>query len=53
MTTEMAGNALRALNEAFAGATPDDKDVPWKASASMHVNSDSTSNEIDESELQK
>jgi hypothetical protein len=48
----MAGNASGAMNEVLAGTTTNDKDVPPKASASMRLNSESVSDEIDESKLQ-
>jgi hypothetical protein len=40
------------MNEVFSGITTDDKDVKLNAQCSIRVNSDPTSNEIDESELQ-
>jgi hypothetical protein len=40
------------MNDALSGTTTDGKDVLLKAQASMRVNSDSVSNEIDESEMQ-
>jgi hypothetical protein len=40
------------MNETFPGTTTKDRHVAAKASASMRVNSESVSNEIDESDLQ-
>jgi hypothetical protein len=48
----LAGNPPPAINDIFSGTTTDDKNVAVKTSASMHANSDSVSNEIDESDLQ-
>jgi hypothetical protein len=39
------------MNDPFSGTTTDHKDVPLTAPASMRINSDSVSNEIDESEM--
>jgi hypothetical protein len=51
-TLQSIKNALPAMNETLTGRTPKDKDVAAKAQASMRVNSESVSNEIDECELQ-
>jgi hypothetical protein len=40
------------MNQTFTGRTTNDRRVPAKAPASMRVNSESVSNEIDENELQ-
>jgi hypothetical protein len=40
------------MNEILPGATTKDRDVAWQAPASMRVNSESVSKEIDESDLQ-
>jgi hypothetical protein len=40
------------MNETLTGTTTKDRHVTAKALASMRVNSESVSNEIDESELQ-
>jgi hypothetical protein len=40
------------MNETLAGATAENRYVARKELVSMHVNSESVSNEIDESELQ-
>jgi hypothetical protein len=52
VTTQQGGNASPAVNKTFAGTTTKDIRVAANASASMCVNSESDSNEIDESELQ-
>jgi hypothetical protein len=49
---QRGGNASPAVNKIFAGTTTKDICVAANASASMRVNSESVSNEIDESELQ-
>jgi hypothetical protein len=49
---QQGGNASPAMNKIFAGTTTKDICVAANASASMRVNSDSVSNEIDESDLQ-
>jgi hypothetical protein len=46
------GNASPAMNETLIGTTTKERCVASKALASMRVNSDSVSNEIDESDLQ-
>jgi hypothetical protein len=48
----LVGNAFPAINDAFSGTITDDNDVIVKASASMRINSESVSNEIDESDVQ-
>jgi hypothetical protein len=40
------------MNDVLSGTTTKDRFVHWQALASMRVNSESVSNEIDESDLQ-
>jgi hypothetical protein len=51
LTVQETGNASLAITETLAGAIANDRHVAAKDLASMHVNSESVSNEIDESEL--
>jgi hypothetical protein len=51
-TTQLGGNTPPTTNEIFSRTTTDDRHVQEKASASIHGNSDSVSNEIDEIDLQ-
>jgi hypothetical protein len=52
MTAQEEGNASPAMNEVLRGTTTKDRFVSRQARASMRINSESVSNEIDESELQ-
>jgi hypothetical protein len=49
---QKGGNASPAVNEISAGTRTKARSVAMKARASMHINSESISNEIDESDLQ-
>jgi hypothetical protein len=51
-TIQPAGKASPAMNMILSGTTTDETDVPAKAPASMRINSESRSNEIDKSESQ-
>jgi hypothetical protein len=50
VTAQEGGNASSAMNEELPWITTNDKSVAQQALASMRVNSESISNEIDESE---
>jgi hypothetical protein len=52
VTAQERGNALPAMNEVASGTTTKDRYVLQEAQASMPVNSEPVSNEIDESESQ-
>jgi hypothetical protein len=52
VTVQSAGNASPAMNETLTGTTTKERCVPAKAPASIRVNSEYLSNEIDESDLQ-
>jgi hypothetical protein len=52
VTAQERGNALPAMNNVFSGITTKDRSVIAQARASIRVNSESISNEIDESDLQ-
>jgi hypothetical protein len=52
VTAQEGGNTSPAMNEVLTGTTTKDRFVLQQAPASMRVNSESVSNEIDESDLQ-
>jgi hypothetical protein len=52
VTVQSAGNASPAMNETVTGTTTKERYVPAKAPASIRVNSESVSNDIDESDSQ-
>jgi hypothetical protein len=52
VTVQEGGNASPAMNDVLPGTTTKDRRVALQAPASMRINSDSVSNEIDESDLQ-
>jgi hypothetical protein len=52
VTSQWYGKASPAMNEILAGTTLKCRCVQAKAPASIRINSESDSNEIDESELQ-
>jgi hypothetical protein len=52
VTAQWLGKASRAMNKIFPGPTTNDRFVPAKARASIRINCESLSNEIDESDLQ-
>jgi hypothetical protein len=52
VTAQDGGKASPATNQILPGTTTKDRFVCPQAPASMHVNSESVSNEIDESDLQ-
>jgi hypothetical protein len=51
VTAQWRGKAAPPMNDVFCGTTTKDRHVPLKALASIRVNSESVSNEIDESDL--
>jgi hypothetical protein len=52
MTAQEEGNASLPMNKVLPGSTTKDRRVALQAPASMRVNSEFVSNEIDESDLQ-
>jgi hypothetical protein len=52
VTLQKGGNASPAMNGVLPGTVTKDRFVPLQAPASMRVNSESVSNEIDESDSQ-
>jgi hypothetical protein len=52
VTKQHGGNPSPAVNNALSGTTKKDRAVALQAGASMRINSDSVSNEIDKSDWQ-